>query len=71
MSNAYYPMKLIDFCMKYDKTSIPLTHKDMTAQCPGLVKLDIPTNSGRVKLVLWAQPFPGSEMMRSSDFYYE
>ena len=32
MSNAYYPMKLIDFCMKYDKAINSLIHKASLAK---------------------------------------
>jgi hypothetical protein len=44
------------------KKSIPLTHKYMTTHCPSLVQT---LQSGRVKLVLWAQTSPLSEMIWS------
>jgi hypothetical protein len=61
MSNAYYPMQLIDFCMKYDKYIYISCH-------PGLVKYESLVSEKTVKFDLVFKHFPHFEFQPISSF---
>jgi len=56
--------QIIKLWKEANSRSIPPTHKYMTTHFPGLVQALL-KKSDRVKLVLWTQTSPLSEMMQS------